>query len=769
MPIKNRKQILSGLVSILVSVFLVATAVYAVTTIGENVSVGGNLTVNGTISEGGTALSNRYIAIPSGSSQGDILIRDDSGWTRLAAGTSGQYLKTQGASSNPVWASISEGVTTFLGLTDTPSSYSGEAGKYLKVNGTGDALEFGVVDLSGKANVSLDNLSGVAVNASLIPATDSAIDLGSSSKYWANSYLGNLKAATSVSAGINVETLAGDKTLNAGTDKMYQYLATGGANRIITLATTTANAGDKFIIRNNDGYSSFYSFQISQGGTTKDYIYSQSIREYIFNGTDWVSADVGTGIDSDYNVAVGHDARGYDYGAAVGTGARGYSFGAAVGHSAHGYNYGAAVGGGANGYDYGAAVGGGAYGYTYGAAVGYNAHGYTRGAAVGRNAKGLRYGAALGYEAGYYIDTSADRYNTLVGAYSGYQITTGIGNIILGYKSGEDATYSPTTGSKNILIGFQAGTLATTTSNFLNIGNLIFATDVNTATGTAISTGNVGIGTSTPAYKLQIAGDIVPTDNSLYSLGTSTLKWANIFAATTTVGDLVFGNNFRITEATSTEGLQTIVFKNHNGQDIMSLDENGNLIVPGSILSASSSGSGVGFSSSGIIGSLVDQIKSILSSLGLLIESGVASVQKLVASFIQTQDLEIGTSENPSGFTIYDKITKQPYCVTMESGEIVKIQGKCDTQTTTNSNTENSITTEQTTTDNQITTNETATSTDSTSTASSTETTTDQTSSTADTSPASDTNSAAAPTETTTDQTTTVTSPETTTDVAPSE
>jgi len=252
----------------------------------------------------------------------------------------------------------------------------------------------------------------------------------------------------------------------------------------------------------------------------------------------------------------------------------------------------------------------------------------------------------------------------------------------------------------------------------------------------------------------------------LYSLGTSTLKWANIFAATTTVGDLVFGNNFRITEATSTEGLQTIVFKNHNGQDIMSLDENGNLIVPGSILSASSSGSGVGFSSSGIIGSLVDQIKSILSSLGLLIESGVASVQKLVASFIQTQDLEIGTSENPSGFTIYDKITKQPYCVTMESGEIVKIQGKCDTQTTTNSNTENSITTEQTTTDNQITTNETATSTDSTSTASTTteQTTTDNQITTNETATSTDSTSTASSTETTTDQTTTVTSPETTTE-----
>jgi hypothetical protein len=36
--------------------------------------------------------------------QGDILYRGASAWTRLAAGTSGQFLKTQGASANPTWA-----------------------------------------------------------------------------------------------------------------------------------------------------------------------------------------------------------------------------------------------------------------------------------------------------------------------------------------------------------------------------------------------------------------------------------------------------------------------------------------------------------------------------------------------------------------------------------------------------------------------------------------------------------------------------------------
>jgi hypothetical protein len=41
--------------------------------------------------------------------QGDILYRGASGWARLAAGTSGHYLKTQGTGANPTWAAVSAG------------------------------------------------------------------------------------------------------------------------------------------------------------------------------------------------------------------------------------------------------------------------------------------------------------------------------------------------------------------------------------------------------------------------------------------------------------------------------------------------------------------------------------------------------------------------------------------------------------------------------------------------------------------------------------
>ena len=39
-----------------------------------------------------------------GNTQGDILYRNASGWVVLAPGTSGEYLQTQGAAANPIWA-----------------------------------------------------------------------------------------------------------------------------------------------------------------------------------------------------------------------------------------------------------------------------------------------------------------------------------------------------------------------------------------------------------------------------------------------------------------------------------------------------------------------------------------------------------------------------------------------------------------------------------------------------------------------------------------
>lgn len=50
--------------------------------------------------------------------QGDILYRDSASWARLAAGTSGHFLKTQGAAANPVWAAASASASLARGYID---------------------------------------------------------------------------------------------------------------------------------------------------------------------------------------------------------------------------------------------------------------------------------------------------------------------------------------------------------------------------------------------------------------------------------------------------------------------------------------------------------------------------------------------------------------------------------------------------------------------------------------------------------------------------
>ncbi|MDR3561260.1 MAG: hypothetical protein P4N59_07470 [Negativicutes bacterium] len=55
----------------------------------------------------------QVLTSPSSSAQGDILYNNGTAWTRLAAGTSGQYLQTQGASANPQWATVTVPVVKF--------------------------------------------------------------------------------------------------------------------------------------------------------------------------------------------------------------------------------------------------------------------------------------------------------------------------------------------------------------------------------------------------------------------------------------------------------------------------------------------------------------------------------------------------------------------------------------------------------------------------------------------------------------------------------
>lgn len=140
---------------------------------------------------------------------------------------------------------------------------------------------------------------------------------------------------------------------------------------------------------------------------------------------------------------------------------------------------------------------------------------------------------ALGLSAGHNI--TIGNLNALVGHSAGNNITTGNGNTFIGSSagtgnlSGDDnvalgrlsaggygltgngnvflgsALYGITTGSKNIMIGNNLTAQSPAANGQLNIQNIIFGIG-NTATGTDISTGNIGIGISNPTANFHVQG-----------------------------------------------------------------------------------------------------------------------------------------------------------------------------------------------------------------------------------------------------------------------
>ncbi len=137
----------------------------------------------------------------------------------------------------------------------------------------------------------------------------------------------------------------------------------------------------------------------------------------------------------------------------------------------------------------------------------YNISGYEN-TAIGVNA--MRYNntgygnTAVGYRAGLGAgwNNTTFQNNVFLGYQAGSALATGNNNILLGYQAGDNLTI----GGNNIILGYNIDAISTSSANTLNIGNLLFGTGLDGA-GATLSSGNIGIGTTSPYAKLSVWGN----------------------------------------------------------------------------------------------------------------------------------------------------------------------------------------------------------------------------------------------------------------------
>lgn len=299
--------------------------------------------------------------------------------------------------------------------------------------------------------------------------------------------------------GINVETLADNKTLTPRTDKIYQYLDEGDADRIITLDTGGAIAGDRFVIRHNGVSNDTNHLEVKQAATSLDKIYAGGIKEFIFDGTNWTSRGIGTGENDNkkFGVAVGYESMAHTVGAAFGKGANASSAGAALGLGADGHDNGAALGQNADGYGDGVGIGFSADGHSSGVAIGGDSQGINGSVAVGQLASATNRSIAIGNDAW----TNGKYQSIAIGFYS---ITIRVGetsiningddtdqenNVVQGRWEGETADATPL----EIFCAGQAGERFLIRNNSVLAFRMIITARDNAANEVAMYTVNDGL------------------------------------------------------------------------------------------------------------------------------------------------------------------------------------------------------------------------------------------------------------------------------------
>ncbi|MDD2935418.1 MAG: tail fiber domain-containing protein [Candidatus Pacebacteria bacterium] len=246
---------------------------------------------------------------------------------------------------------------------------------------------------------------------------------------------------------------------------------------------------------------------------------------------------------------------------------------------------------------------------------------------------------AVGQSALYSKTTG--NYNIGLGYRAGYGVTTASNNLFLGNQAGDNVT----TGASNLIIGYNVDAPSATASNQLNIGNLIYGTGID-GTGTTLSTGNIGIGTTSPNYKLTVTGTVgfnaLPNDGTGYYLCAKT-GTGELATSTTACG--ASSERFKTNINDLTYGLDTVLqlrpvsfnwksdFINSSSTQIGFIAEEVNTLIP-EVIGKDNSGTIMNLDYPKLTSVLVSAMQELVNTLDERVISILSTISNFVADKI---------------------------------------------------------------------------------------------------------------------------------------
>ena len=182
-----------------------------------------------------------------------------------------KILKYDSGSSKWVVAddlSGASGVTEFTALTDTPTTYSASAGKYLKVNSSGNGVEFDSLSTSDVPEGTRLYYTDTRFDSRLASKNTDQLSEGSSNLYYTDA-----RADARVTAGFSAKSTS---NLNEGTNLYYTNaradarIGAAGLADLGNVATPGASDNGKILYYDHSSFSFKWKTDGGGGGTSYD-------------------------------------------------------------------------------------------------------------------------------------------------------------------------------------------------------------------------------------------------------------------------------------------------------------------------------------------------------------------------------------------------------------------------------------------------------------------------------------------------------------------